>query len=72
MKVELCGLFMKIPKSCLCRFYGVGTVVSSIFLQGHTTSILEDINVEYHRSTNTKGSITLTAAFWTEEDGEAG
>lgn len=48
MKVELCGLFMKIPKSCLCRFYGVGTVVSSIFLQGHTTSILEDINVEYH------------------------
>lgn len=34
---------MKIPNSRLCRFYGVGTVLTSIFLRGHTTSILEDI-----------------------------
>lgn len=47
-------------------------LLTSIFLQGHITSILEDIHVEYHWGTSTKCSITLTAAFWTEEDGEAG
>lgn len=50
---------MKITKSCMCRFYGVGRVLTSIFLQGHKTSILEDIEVDYHWGTTQRVQLLL-------------
>ena len=56
----------------LGRFYDIGTILNNIFLQGYTTSIHKDFNLDYHWATNTKSFNVLELYFKQKRVGEQG